>query len=106
MPGGLVPGFFAPGTVGEGLASVAVGVGVTGSESVATDASCGGWYANTPVTAVAVPVIKRIALRNIGSHPPFNYRGRQMLHHEIYFLEFRFQLPQPLPHQLVAPAHI
>ena len=67
----------------------AVGVGVTGSESVATDASCGGWYANTPVTAVAVPVTKRIALRNIGGHPRFNFHGRQRLHHEIYFLEYQ-----------------
>jgi hypothetical protein len=87
--GVLALGFFVPGTAGEAFGVAGVGEDVVGSESVATDASCGGWYANTPVTAVAVPVTKRIALRNISKHPLFNYHGRQMLHHEIYFLEYQ-----------------
>jgi hypothetical protein len=89
FPGVLVPGFFVPGTAGEAFGVAGAGKDVVGSESVITELSCGGWYANTPVTAVAVPVTKRITLRNISKHPLFNYHGRQRLHHEIYFLEYQ-----------------
>jgi hypothetical protein len=86
---GTAVGFFEPGAAGEAFGVAGAGKDVGGSESVNTELSCGGWYANTPVTAVAVPVTKRIALRNIGKHPFFNYHERQRLHHEIYFLEYQ-----------------